>query len=107
MLPVGLNVRASGSYNSALATAWEPSQPPAIKTLPLLSSVAVWRTRPVDIVPTAVNTPAAAAALGAGCTETVAAALAVGSATLVATTWSVPTAFVGAVNTPELVIVSP
>jgi hypothetical protein len=44
MLPVGAKVPVAGLYSSAVAT---EQQPPAINTIPLFSSVAVWRKRAV------------------------------------------------------------
>src|SRR5439155_1192292 len=54
MLPVGTKLRVVGSYSSAVTKAPEP-QPPAIKTLPLLSRVAVCPARAVVIAPVAKN----------------------------------------------------
>jgi hypothetical protein len=57
MFPVAVNVPVAGSYSSALAIP-ELKPPPAIKTLPSWSRVAVWRKRGVVMLPVAVNVPA-------------------------------------------------
>jgi hypothetical protein len=63
MDPVGLNVPVAGSYNSAEATAPEASPtPPAIRTLPLGSTVAVSPSRTIDIDPVVLNRPIEATA---------------------------------------------
>src|ERR1700682_4322084 len=57
MLPVGLKVRVMGLKISALRnevpvnTCTAPSMPPAIRTIPLPSIVAVWKARPVARLP--------------------------------------------------------
>ena len=64
MLPVGTKVPVSGSYNSALATESLKAvgeTPPAIKTLPSASKVAVFHQRAVIIVPVGVKVPAVCA----------------------------------------------
>jgi hypothetical protein len=55
---VGLNVLAFGSYNSAEARDVEPSVPPATRTRPSESSVAVASWRAAVIEPVVVNAPA-------------------------------------------------
>jgi hypothetical protein len=53
MLPVDVNVPVAESYSSALAIVGSFAQqtPPATRTFPLGSSVAVWRLRAVIILP--------------------------------------------------------
>lgn len=59
MLTVPLNVPVAGSYSSALDTDLPLgfTEPPAIKTLPSASSVAVWPKRAMVIEPVRVNVP--------------------------------------------------
>ena len=66
MFPVGLNVPVVGSYNSAVASPPRYGSPlgalavpPAIRTLPFFSRVAVWNIRGLDIEPVALNLPVA------------------------------------------------
>ena len=61
MLPVGVKVPVEGSYSSALARDARPQPPPAIKTFPSGSSVAVCPARGVVMLPTGVNAPGACA----------------------------------------------
>ena len=62
MLPVDIQVPVPGSYNSALAKPLpELSHPPATKTLPFVSSVAVKLLRPILMLPVAVHVPGVAA----------------------------------------------
>ena len=57
--PVGLNVPVFGSYSSAEARAWSLTSftPPAIRTRPSLSRVAVWSSRVVASEPVGLNVP--------------------------------------------------
>lgn len=60
MSPVAVNVRVEGSYNSELAHTGQSLttvKPPAIKTLPLVSNVAVWFCRGTFKFPVGVNVP--------------------------------------------------
>src|SRR5947209_455951 len=58
MLPVDIHVPVLGSYNSALAKPLpELSHPPATKTLPFVSSVAVKLLRPIPMLSVAVHVP--------------------------------------------------
>jgi hypothetical protein len=61
MLAVLLNVPEAGSYSSALDAelALGVTDPPAIKTLPSVSSVAVWPRRGTLVGPAAVKVPCA------------------------------------------------
>lgn len=61
MLPVVLNVPIDGSYISALLKVLFPTNPPAIRTLPLSSSVAVCMCLSVAILPVALKSPIGAA----------------------------------------------
>src|SRR5207302_1626711 len=55
MLPVTLNVPVDGSYTSALAVSPAGAAPPATRTFPLLSSVAVSPLRATAMLPVALN----------------------------------------------------
>jgi hypothetical protein len=60
MLPVAEKDPVTGSYNSALAQTGQPlrtAKPPAIKTLPLGSNVAVWDVRSTVMSPVGANVP--------------------------------------------------
>jgi hypothetical protein len=53
MSPVAVKAPVEGSYSSALV----PADPPAIKTLPSASNVAVWPVRGVIMEPVVVKIP--------------------------------------------------
>src|SRR5437764_163130 len=64
MLPVGAQVFVPGSYSRAVLTAGKSDptaaqQPPATRTWPLGSSVAVWPMRAVAMLPVTVHVPLA------------------------------------------------
>lgn len=61
MLPVVLNVPIVGSNTSALLKVLFPTNPPAIRTLPLSSSVAVCLCLSVAMLPVALKSPIGAA----------------------------------------------
>jgi len=63
--PVSVNESVLGSYSSADAFRPELSAPPAIRTLPLCSKVAVCEDRWVDIGPVVAENPTGWAAPGA------------------------------------------
>jgi len=69
--PVGLNQPVLGSYSSAEARGLDTSNPPAIRTRPSGSSVAVWTSREVFIEPVGLKP-------GVGVGETVAVGVGVG-----------------------------
>ena len=56
---MGVKVPVAGLYSSALAKVLPWVVPPAISTLPLLSSVAVWHSRAVFRLPVGVKVPVA------------------------------------------------
>src|SRR6266478_4021295 len=58
MPPVGVKIPVAGSYSSALGPL--PLSPPAIKTIPLFNSVAVWYWRAVFMLPVGTNIPCCA-----------------------------------------------
>jgi len=58
--PVAAQVPVAGSYSSALAAAAPPlPKPPATRTLPEKSGVAVWKLRAVASEPVAAQVPVA------------------------------------------------
>jgi hypothetical protein len=57
-LPVAANLPMAGSSNSALSEGMSPGLPPAIKTFPFMSKVAVPLKWPVIVSPRKANVPA-------------------------------------------------
>ena len=55
MLPVAVKVPVEGSNSSAVLRTSAPSSPPAIRTFPSSSNVAVWLSRAVVMLPVDTN----------------------------------------------------
>jgi len=68
-LPVEVQLPLAGSYSSALRVTLAPADPPATRTSPLGSKVAVCRKRPVLRLPVTVHVPPAMfdGGVGRGC----------------------------------------
>jgi hypothetical protein len=76
MLPVALHVPVLGSYSSADASAFHDASsfesiPPATRTFPSGSSVAVWSLRATAMLPVERHVPTAGSADAVGATVTI------------------------------------